>query len=124
MSLFVPLKLAPGRRKRCASLVADEQCAAQLIFKGVNARADRRLADVEAIRGTDEISGCNNGEKGSGQLGVHGLRPFFVSMKRIKRRSVFRLSKVIYDMASYHIVSTASDGVANPRAASIWKVGA
>jgi hypothetical protein len=75
--------LAAGRRERCAGFVADKQGAAELVFKRVNARADGRLADVEPIRRTDEVSRCNNREKGSGQFGVHGrhLRIYEVNTK-------------------------------------------
>ena len=48
------LKLLPGRRECCASRVADKECAAQLVFERVNARADRRLADVKPLCGADE----------------------------------------------------------------------
>jgi hypothetical protein len=71
----VPLKLPAGRRERCTGLVADKERAAQLVFKGVNARADRRLADMKSIRGTNEISGCNDREEGSSQLRIHGRPP-------------------------------------------------
>jgi hypothetical protein len=37
----------------------------------MNARADRRLADVKAIRGTDKVARCNNREEGSSQFGIH-----------------------------------------------------
>ena len=48
------LKLPTGRRECCASLVPDKERAAQLVFKRVNARADRRLADVKPVSGADE----------------------------------------------------------------------
>ena len=67
----VSLKLPTGRRKRCTGLVADKECATQLVFKCMNARADRRLAYVKAIRGTNEVSRCNNREERSGQFRVH-----------------------------------------------------
>ena len=50
-----PLKLSTGRRWRCASLPADKKSAAQLVFERVNARADRRLADVMPVSGADEL---------------------------------------------------------------------
>jgi hypothetical protein len=50
----VPLKLSTGRRQRCASLAADKERAAKLVFERVNARADRRLADVKPVSGADE----------------------------------------------------------------------
>jgi hypothetical protein len=50
----VPLNLSTGRRQRCASRAADKERAAKLVFERVNARADRRLADVKPVRGADE----------------------------------------------------------------------
>ena len=52
------LKLAPGRRQCGAGLVANEQRAAELLFERANARADRRLADVQALRRRDEVAGA------------------------------------------------------------------
>jgi len=50
----VPLKLSTGRRQRCTSLAADKERAAKFVFERVNARADRRLADVKPVSGADE----------------------------------------------------------------------
>jgi len=44
----MPPKLPSGRCKCCAGLVTDKG-AAELIFKRVNAGANRRLADVNPI---------------------------------------------------------------------------
>jgi hypothetical protein len=61
----------------------------------VDARADRRLADVKLVRGTDEVSARNDGQKGSGQLGVHPGLPFLVSIKSMIERRIIRLSKLL-----------------------------
>jgi hypothetical protein len=89
----VPLKLPAGRRQRRTSLVADEERATQLVFKCMNARADRRLADVKSIRGTDEVAHCNDREEGSGQFGVHWHVPL-ISIVQISSVDIIRLSKV------------------------------
>ena len=66
-------------------------------FKFMNARADRRLADVKSIRGTDKVARCNNREEGSGQFGVHWHVPL-ISIIQISSVDIIRLSKVIYSI--------------------------
>jgi len=62
--------LARGRQAG-AGLVAHEEASAKLILERADARADRRLADMQALRGADEAAGGNDGEEGANQFDVH-----------------------------------------------------
>jgi hypothetical protein len=59
----------------------------------MNARADRGLADVKSIRGTDEVARCNDREEGSGQFGVHWHVPL-ISIVQISSLNIIRLLKL------------------------------
>ena len=67
----VTLELPPGGRQHRAGLVAHEQHAAELLLERVNARRHGGLADVEAIRGSDETAVGDDAEERAGKFSVH-----------------------------------------------------
>ena len=70
----VALKLPAGRRQRGAGFVANEQRAAELLLERVNARAHRRLADMQPLRRRDEIARGHHGQESSGKFGIHQVQ--------------------------------------------------
>jgi hypothetical protein len=82
------LKSLPGRRECCASRVAGKECADQLVFERVNARAFRRLAYVKPLCGADEASTRDDRQKGPCRLCVHAT---LISIKSILSDDTFRL---------------------------------
>lgn len=90
----MPLKLATGRRQRRARLVANKQYAAKQTFKGMNPRADGRLADVQPLGGGNEIAGSDDRQEGSGKFGVHGKEPAGMVTRKFASLSL-RVSKLL-----------------------------
>ena len=87
------LELPARRRQRGARLVAHEQRAAELLFKRVDTRADGGLADMESIRGGDEIARGHHRQECPGQFGVHGSQ-ILQSTMSISKASVPLMSKL------------------------------
>src|SRR3546814_8309664 len=71
----VLLELPPGRRQRGAALVAHEEGAAEMLLQRMDARAHRRLGDVEPLGGADEAAGGDDGQESARQFRVHGTFP-------------------------------------------------
>src|SRR5690606_2809917 len=86
----VALELPSRRRQAGAGLVAQEQHAAELLFQRLDARADRRLADVEPPGGAAEVAGRDDGEEGAGEFGIQAP-PCFISTCPISSANGSRL---------------------------------
>jgi len=71
----VAQELLAGRSQHRPGLVPNEERSPQLLLQGPNARADGCLAHMEALGGTNEVPGGDDGEEGAGQFDVHGRYP-------------------------------------------------
>jgi tRNA 2-thiouridine synthesizing protein E len=76
-----------------------EQARAERRFETLDARTDGRLRDVQAGRGGNEIAGGGDGEKGTGEFGIHD----FLSMFPISNTNNHRWSNELkrHKLASY-----------------------
>src|SRR6185437_8417967 len=81
----VALKLAPCRCQRGPGLVADEQLGPELLLETLDPGADSGLRNVKALRGVNEATRCDDGEKRTGEFGIHRkcryLTPIIVACK-------------------------------------------
>jgi len=68
-------ELAAGLGQLDARMGAGEQGAAEIVFQRLDARADRRLGDVEALRRAVEAAAGGDFEEGLNVIEVHGAAP-------------------------------------------------
>ena len=63
--VFVPLRQQPltGRGQHHAAGSALEQDQVKLVLQRLDLRADSRLADVQRLRGTGQVTGLGDGDK-------------------------------------------------------------
>ena len=64
-------ELLSGWGEACTTLVPNEKRPSKLLFEETHACADRRLRDMQTIRGFDEASRGNDLNEGLGELDVH-----------------------------------------------------